>query len=102
MARKKGKKYNPWTSADEDILIKNIRKDTNNLTKAFKQTSVEIQRSPGACSSHWYNNTSVKSGHVLFLRIDGTRIVVNRSRGKGSPTTVPLYKKVLSLFGLSY
>ena len=102
---KKGKKTRkaiPWTAADEDRLIANVRNNTENLKKAFKQTSLELQRTPAAISSHWYTSTSIKTNHVLFFKMSGERILINRSRGKGKQTQIPLYKKILALLGLCY
>lgn len=104
MAKKsrKGQKAKPWTVKDEEILIENVKKNVTNLQKAFNKTSVEIQRTPGACAGHWYANTSIKSGHCLFMTISGQHIAINRKNGKGKKSTLPLYKKVLALFGLTY
>ena len=104
MARQKTKraKVKPWTSGDEDSLIANVRKSSDNLRKAFEQTSKEIQRSPNAIASHWYTHTSIRSNHVLFFKMSGDKIFINRSRGKGKVSNLPLYKKILLLLGLSY
>lgn len=99
---RKGSKHMPWTSQDEDRLIENVRNNVTNLSKAFKATSKEIQRTPTACAAHWYSNTSIKSGHVLFMTLSGKHIAINRKSGKGKPLAMPLYKKVLAFFGLSY
>lgn len=97
-----GKKVKKWTQADEDILIKNIQKHVLCLKKGFKQTSVEIQRSPGAIANHWYKYTSHNCGRTLFATISGSHISVNRKNGKGQPLKLPLYKKVLAFLGLPY
>lgn len=102
MATKKQKKLIPWTEAEEERLIKNVKNHVTCLKKAFYQTSKEIQRTPGAISAHWYASTSVKSGHCIFVTISGKHIAVNRKNGKGNKSTLPLYKKVLALLGLSY
>lgn len=104
MAKKsrKGKKNNPWTSQDEDRLIENVRNNVTNLTKAFNATSKEIQRTPTACAAHWYANTSIKSGHVLFMTLSGKHIAINRKNGKGKQLALPIYKRVLAIFGFSY
>ena len=99
---KKGQKAKPWTQNEEDRLIENIKKDVANLSKAFQQTSKEIGRTPLACSAHWYANTSIKSGHCLFITMSGKHVAINRKNGKGQKSSLPLYKKVLALFGLSY
>lgn len=99
---RKGQKAKPWTQSDEDRLIENVKNNVTNLSKAFKLTSKEIQRTPGACAGHWYANTSIKSGHCLFMTISGQHIAINRKNGKGKKSTLPLFKRVLVLFKLSY
>lgn len=99
---RKGQKPIPWTSHEEDRLIKNVRNNVTNLTRAFKVTSNEIQRTPGAISAHWYARTSKDSKHTLFLTCSGKHVAVNRKNGKGQPLKLPLYKKILAIFGLQY
>lgn len=99
---KKRTKAAKWTAADEDILINNVRENVTNLSKAFKQTALETQRTPIACSAHWYANTSIKSGHCLFVTLSGKHISVNRKNGKGKSSSLPLYKRVLRVLGLSF
>lgn len=104
MAKKsrKGQKNKPWTAQDEERLIENVKKNVTNLSKAFKLTSKEIQRTSGACAGHWYANTSIKSGHCLFMTISGKHIAINRKNGKGNKSSMSLYQKVLAIFGLTY
>lgn len=97
----KKKTINRWTSGEEDILIKHIEDNVTNLKKAFEITSKEIQRSVPAIANHWYKNTSIHSGHCLFVTLSGKHISINRKNGKGTPSSLPLYKKVLKIFGLS-
>ena len=98
---KKKQKAARWTAADEEVLINNVRENVTNLAKAFRQTSKELQRSTLACSAHWYANTSIKSGHCLFVTLSGKHVSVNRKNGKGKPSSMPLYKRVLRVLGLS-
>ena len=105
MARKKsrkGQKNRPWTAQDEERLIENVRKNVTNLSKAFSATSKEIQRTPGACAGHWYANTSIKSGHCLFMTVSGQHVAINRKNGKGKASSLSLFKRVLNIFKLSY
>lgn len=99
---RKGQKIKPWTSNDEDRLIKNVQKHVLCLKKAFEQTSKEIQRSPKAVAAHWYTHTSRDQKHVLFLTMSGRHVAFNRKNGKGQSSSLPLFKKVLSFFGVSY
>ena len=101
MKKKAKAKAARWTAADEEILINNVRENVTNLAKAFRQTSKELQRSTLACSAHWYANTSIKSGHCLFVTLSGKHVSVNRKNGKGKSSTMPLYKRVLKILGLS-
>ena len=98
----KGTKIKKWTQAEEDVLIANIKKSPTNLRKAFKQTSLEIQRSEKAITAHWYTKTSKDNTHVLFLTVSGKHVAFNRKNGKGQKSSLPLYKKILAFFGVSY
>lgn len=92
----------PWTQDEEDILIKNVRNNVTNLRKAFYQTSLEIQRSEKAITGHWYQHTSKQGDHCLFLTVSGQHVAINRKNGKGQPTTLSFFQKVLAIFGLKY
>ena len=103
MARKakKVQKRAPWTAQDEDRLIENVKKNVTNLSKAFDKTAKEIQRSPKAIAAHWYTHTSRDQHHVLFLTVSGQHVAFNRKNGKGQQSSLPLYKRILALFGVS-
>lgn len=92
----------PWTDEHEETLLFYVRKNTENLTKAFALTSKQIGRSPKAIAAHWYTHTSIKTNHCLFFKMSGNSILINRSRGKGQKRSVPFYKKVLAFLGLTY
>ena len=100
MARKKGQKIVPWTQGEDDILINNIRDNVTNLTQAFKKTSKEIQRGEKAVAAHWYSRVSKEGDHCLFLTVSGKHVAVNRKNGKGKPTTLSFFQRVLAIFGL--
>lgn len=99
---KKGIKVKPWSQNDEDILLRNVEKHVLCLTKAFEQTSKEIQRSPKAVAAHWYQRTSINSGRTLFMTLSGKHVAVNRKNSKGQPLKLPLYKKILAFLGFTY
>ena len=98
-----GKKKAPkWSQSDEDRLIKNVEKHVLCLARAFEITSKEVQRSKKAVAAHWYQRTSKNCGRTLFMTVSGSHVAVNRKNSKGQPLKLPLYKRVLSLLGLSY
>ena len=98
---KKGQKRKPWTANEEERLIKNVQKHVLCLKKAFEQTSKETQRSPKAVAAHWYTHTSRDQKHVLFLTMSGKHVAFNRKNSKGQSSTLPLFRRVLSFFGVS-
>lgn len=101
MANTNPKKIKRWTQAEEDVLVKNVEKNVLCLSKAFKQTSQEIQRTPGAISAHWYQYTSKNCG-TKFATISGKHVASNRKNAKGKPLKLSLFKRILSLLGLKY
>lgn len=96
------KKAIKWSQADEDRLINNVEKHVLCLKRAFEQTSKELQRSPRAVSAHWYTKTSKNCNRTLFMTVSGSHVAVNRKNSKGQPIKLPLYKRLLSVLGLSY
>lgn len=98
---RKGKKRKSWTANDEDRLIANVQKHVLCLKKAFEQTSLEIQRSPQAVAAHWYTHTSRDQKHVLFLTMSGKHVAFNRKNSKGQASSLSLFKKVLTFFGVT-
>lgn len=98
---RKGKKLKPWSTNDEERLIKNVRKHVLCLKKAFEQTSKEINRSPKAVAAHWYTHTSRDHKHVLFLTMSGKHVAFNRKNSKGQASSMPLFRKVLAFFGVT-
>lgn len=99
---KNGLKRNQWTQSDEDKLIKNVEKHVLCLQRAFEITSKEVQRSPKAVAAHWYQRTSQQCGRTLFATVSGKHVAVNRKSSKGQPIKLSLYKRILSVLGLSY
>lgn len=98
---RKGQKPKPWTAQEEQVLLDNVKNNVTNLSKAFNKTSKEIQRGPKAVAAHWYSHTSRDNSHVLFMTVSGRHVAFNRKNGKGQPSTMPFYKKILAMFGIS-
>lgn len=47
-----------WTKKDEKVLLNQVRKNPNNLAKAFRNTSRLLGRSTKACQDRWYTKFS--------------------------------------------
>lgn len=90
-----------WSAGEDDRLIENVRNHPTNLKHAFQLTAQEVQRTPGAVASRWYLYVS-KNGSTPFLTMSGKHIAANRKNGKGVPTKLSLYKRILAILGLQY
>lgn len=102
MKSRKGQKPIPWTEEEDEALINNVRENVTNLTTAFKLTSQETKRGPKAVAAHWYQRVSKQGDHCLFLTVSGKHVAINRKNGKGQPTTLNFFQRVLAIFGLKY
>lgn len=96
------KKVVKWSQSDEDRLIKNVEKHVLCLADAFRITSQELQRSPRAVMAHWYKYTSKNCGRTLFMTVSGSHVSVNRKNSKGQALKLSLYRRLLSILGLTY
>lgn len=47
-----------WTKAEDKKIITAVKRSPENLHKAFLAVSKRTDRTPGACSTRWYNYVS--------------------------------------------
>lgn len=100
-SQKNKKSMKRWSAGEDDRLLENIRNNPTNLKHAFQITSVEVQRTPAACATRWYNTVS-KGPYTAYIKASGKHIIVNRSFGTGKPLKLPLFKRILAILGLQY
>ena len=43
-----------WTNDEEQVVISKVKANPNNLSKAFREASLEINRSANNIKLHWY------------------------------------------------
>lgn len=63
-----------WSDDDDRILISEVKKNPNNLTKAFEKVAKKLDRTPAACSQRWYNNKHKFSVCFMLVGKNGSSI----------------------------
>lgn len=72
-----------WTSDEEQVIISKVKANPNNIQKAFREASLEINRSVGTIQQKWYvkgkHQSALKDrcGHC-FLTYGGKSLNINR------------------------
>lgn len=73
-----------WTNDEEQVIISKVKANPNNLQKAFREASLELQgRTANAIRLHWYQNSNRqralkdRCGHC-FLTYGGKSLNINR------------------------
>lgn len=73
-----------WTNDEEQVVISHVKANPNNLSKAFREASLELQgRTVCAITFHWYKDSTAsralkdRCGHC-FLTYGGKSLNINR------------------------
>ena len=77
-----------WTSAEDRILIKAIKKYPDNLRKAFESVANKTGRSKSACAIRWYKYTSKSYSkdvnNACFAVYSANKYAINRKNPTNS------------------
>lgn len=93
-------KNRKWTTAEDSIVVAQVRKFPTNLTHAFKEAAKEIDRTASACAYHWYTKLSKDSSNACFITISGKHKSLNRKNGEGEKCSQSLFTKILKLLNI--
>lgn len=63
----KTSKNKRWSSYEEKVLRRHVKKHPENLHYCFFLASKELDRSIKACSSHYYTKLKCESGRLFTL-----------------------------------
>lgn len=86
-----------WTTAEDSIVVAQVRKFPTNLTQAFKEAAKETNRTDSACAYRWYAVLSKNSTNACFITVSGKHKSLNRKNGTGTPCSQSLFIKILKL-----
>ena len=90
-----------WTKEEKEILVQAVKANPHNLYKAFRQVSVELDRSFRAVAHQWYRK--VRHSSKCFITISSKKQMINgknyKSGNSNSPvaTIKTLWKKLKDL-----
>jgi hypothetical protein len=89
-----------WTTAEDSIVVAQVRKFPTNLTHAFKEAAKETDRTASACAYRWYSKLSKDSSNACFITISGKHKSLNRKNGEGTKCSQSLFTKILKLLNI--
>ena len=72
-----------WTDDEEQVVISKVKANPNNLSKAFREASLEINRSVYSIRRHWYIKKGKKAAlkdrcGSCFMTYGGKSLNINR------------------------
>lgn len=62
-----------WTNEEEQVLIDQVRINPSNLSRAFRNASNIIGRSPHSCEQRWYGK--VRHSEAVFMTISANNTI---------------------------
>lgn len=62
---------NKYTQEEDAVIIREVRKRTDNLSKAFIAASYRIHRSPESIKVRWYNHIAPKQDNTKYTTMSG-------------------------------
>lgn len=91
-----------WSPKEEKVLLTQIRKNSDNLQKAFRTTARLLERSPKACQHRWYNkfsNCPINNIEAIcFTTVSDKTMTINSKNGtkktKKYKTNNNIWKKI--------
>lgn len=75
-----------WTEDEEKVVISKIEENPNNLQRAFREASLEIDRTPAAIRWKWYQEGLREKSGELFMTY-GRKGTLNSNRKNVSSKT---------------
>lgn len=75
-----------WTEDEEKVVISKIEENPNNLQRAFREASLEIDRTPAAIGWRWHRGGLREKSGKLFMTY-GRKGTLNSNRKNVSSKT---------------
>lgn len=75
-----------WTEDEEKVVISKIEENPNNLQRAFREASLEIDRTPAAIRWKWHQGGLRERSGKLFMTY-GRKGTLNSNRKNVSSNT---------------
>lgn len=78
-ARSRNGRLIRWTPAEEQVLIDAIGQNPTCLKAAFLAASMNLTRTPSACSYHWYKHMANRDDVIAKLTIGNGVVIKNKT-----------------------
>lgn len=78
--------FRRWTEDEEKVVISKIEENPNNLQRAFREASLEIDRTPATIGYRWYQGGLRERSDKLFMTY-GRKGTLNSNRKNVSSKT---------------
>ena len=89
-----------WTPVEDHMVIKEIKKNPQNLKKCFAAVAKKTGRTQGAVSTRWYEYLSKDPNVLCFFTASSKHVSKNRKNGVGKKSTYSIWRKFLSILKL--
>lgn len=91
--------YKKYTKEEDNLIIKAISENPNNINQAIKSLSIKLGRSEGALTIRWYKTLSKKPSSKAFMVYGKKSHLVNRKNGKVvEKHKVSIWNTILNIF----
>ena len=88
-----------WTKEEDEILVQAIKANPHNLSKAFREVSLKLERTETAINYRWYYVLKNKS--VCFMTVSPNKTLSNgkiSTNNKVDKTPKTFWQKIKEFF----
>lgn len=86
-----------WTEEEENLLLRQVKANPQNLKQCFISVSRNIDRTPLAVTHHWYRVLSKKTGTTCFFTASPHHVSKNRKNGRGISCNRGVWYRLLGI-----
>lgn len=86
-----------WTEEEDSILLSQVKRQPQNLSRSFLAVSERTGRSQQAVSNRWYTVVSKKPDSVCFFTASPKHVSRNRKNGVGVESNINIWQRLMSV-----
>ena len=86
-----------WTEEEDAILLQQVKRCPQNLSRCFLTVSERIGRSKTAVANRWYCTVSKKPDTVCFFTASPKHVSRNRKNGAGVESNRNIWQRFMSI-----
>ena len=97
MTEQTGRHKRPWTSEEDERLIRQIKAFPQNLHRCFLMVGEEIGRTETACATRWYTKLSKDPAVLCFFTASPKHVSKNRKNGTGVESNRGIWQRLITV-----